>query len=522
MIESSLLGSQRPLYRSVPDGAVSTWGPAAVELAESIDLHLDPGQKDVLTDGMSQRAGGLWLGREVSDVEPRQNGKSLVFEVRALAGSYLLKEPIIIWTAHEFKTTMRSFLSLKDKITNWDHLRKRVKAVRNSGATTEIELMNPTRTIAFLARSGGSGRGFAQVAPLLLDEAYALTPEQLAALQYAMSAARNPQVWYASSAPLTTSEVLRDIVKDGRRGGKRSIYYEWSVPGRYKDLARIAERNKALVKRGEPADEEFIRLTAMSNRSLGRPGGVGVTIEGAEEELKRATDVEIFLRERWGVFSEEEQGGRINPEVWKDLEDAASKREGEVSLGVDLSMDRSYCSIVLYGRRADGQEHAQLIRFLHGSGEVVDALEELREILSPIAIGMAAGTYAALKVRLLEAKFLRPEDRPIDSAMRQLEGKSAHPPQRGDLLVMNGTDMAAACGSLLESVKSGTLRHVPADQLDGAVAVGKTKKSGDAMAWVRDDESIDITALVALTEAKHSYEARINEVEDYNPAADIW
>lgn len=517
-----MAGNQQPLYRSVPDGAVRSWGQGAIDLATSIDLRLDAGQEDILIDGMSQRAGGLWLAREVADVEPRQNGKSLLFEVRALTGAYVLKEPLIIWTAHEFKTAMRSFESLRDKVTNWDFLRKRVKAIRNSGATTEIELMNPMRKIVFLARSGGSGRGFAQVSPLLLDEAFALQPHQMGALQYAMSAARDPQVWYGSSAPLTTSEVLRDLVRDGRRGGKRTVYYEWSVPGKYRELERIAERNKARIKRGEPGDEDFIRLTLQANRSVGRPGGVGVSIEAAEEELKRATDVEVFLRERWGVFSEAEEGGRINPEVWKDLADPDSRREGECSLGVDISMDRSYVSIVLYALRADGQEHVQLIRFLHGTYEVVDALVELREILNPVAIGMAAGTYAALKVRLKQENFLRPQERPIDSAAMQLEGKDPHPPQRGDLLVMNGTDMAAACGALLESVKAGTLRHVPADQLDGAVAVGQTKKSGDVMAWVRDDESIDITALVAATEAKFTHEARVNEIEDYDPAGDIW
>ena len=83
---------------SVPPGAVQTWGPAFSEFAFSIGLSLDAGQKDILNDGLSTRADGLWLAREVDDIEPRQNGKSLLFEIRALGGVYLLKEPLVIWT----------------------------------------------------------------------------------------------------------------------------------------------------------------------------------------------------------------------------------------------------------------------------------------------------------------------------------------------------------------------------------------------------------------------------------------
>jgi hypothetical protein len=106
--------------------------------------------------------------------------------------------------------------------------------------------------------------------------------------------------------------------------------------------------------------------------------------------------------------------------------------------------------------------------------------------------------------------------------MRQLEGKDLHPPQRGDLIVLNGTDMAAACGGLLAAVKTGTMRIVPADQLTAASRVGQVKVMGDAMAWVRNDPAVDITTLVSLTEAKWSHEARVNEIEDYDPGEDLW
>lgn len=512
----ALLGSQEPSYRSVPPGAVSSWGPALTDFAASFDVTLDPGQSDILNDGTSLRADGLWTAREVIDNEPRQNGKSALLKVRGLGGVYLMNEPLIVWTAHEFKTAHRSFLDVKATVDNYDHLRKRVRSIRDSGARTEIELQNPTRLMTFLARSGGSGRGFAQVSPLFLDEMFALSAAQRAALQYAMSAARNPQYWGMSSAPLPESEVFRDVVTDGRRGGGRTVYYEWSVRGPLKEIRKVAERNRARIKAGLPGDEQFVEHTLASNRSVGRPGGVGVSLESAEEELKGSTDVDIFIRERWGVWPEGEAGGKINPEDWRDLADPTSRRAGPIAVAVDISVERDWAAIGMFGRRADGLGHAQLIRYDQGTDWIIGALIEIREQLAPVAIGMGAATYNSLKVALKENGFLRPEDRPLQPV--RIEGENPHPPEHGDLAVMNGTDLAAACGQLIDAVTQGTLRHVPADQLDAAVKVATVRIVGDAMRWAGEGTC----SLVAVTGARWTYEARVNEVSDYDPLGDIF
>lgn len=513
---SSLRTEAPPRFRSIPDGAVSTWGPEAIEFARGINLTLDAGQEDILTDGMSLRSDGLWLSQSVTDVEPRQNGKTAVFGVRALAGAYVVKEPLIVWTAHEFKTARQSFGWMKDQVDNWDHLRKRVKSIRNSGAVTEIELMNPRRVIAFLARSGGSGRGFAQVSPLLIDEAYALSPEQLAALAFIISAAPNPQTWYASSAPLKDSEVLRGMALAGRKGNGTSIYYEWSAPGKVMDLEKLVRKVKANPQ--GPHRAELMEMVALANRAF--PSRISErTIDNEIEKIP----AEQFVRERLGAFSEMEEGGKIDPEKWESVQDPESRRSGDLSVAVDISIERDYAAISIYGKREDGLGHSQVIRFSAGAAWVLGAMQEIRSALDPICFAMANGTYAALtKAALKEAGFLRPEDRPIDATMRMLEGKDSHPPQRGDLIILNGTDMAAACGGYLEAIRTGTMRVVPADQLTSAARVAQTKTTGDAMAWVRNDPAVDITTLVSATEAKWAHEARVNEIEDYDPADDLW
>lgn len=514
-----LIGSQAPRVRTVPPGAVGSSGPETVGLAASVGLYLDEGQADVLTDGMSEVPGGKWLASEVADDEPRQNGKGSILEARALGGSLLLKEPLIIWTAHEFKTAHEGFLRLRHYFDNYDHLRKRVRAIRRSTHAVEIELFNPMRRISFLARSGGSGRGFASVAPLFLDEAFALTQEQMAALIFAMSAHPNPQVWYMSSAPLADSAVLRDICVRGRKGAPGLVYYEWSASGKTADLTKLVTEAKAAHAAGQLDGDLRDRLfakVAESNRAF----GVRIQQSSVLRELG-ATGVEQFLRERLGVFSELETGAAIDMEMWRNLGDPESRRDGDVAVAVDVSPERDWAAIGLYGHREDELGHVQLVYYGPVPG-LVDKLAEFRDALDPVAVGMGRGTYASLKEELKQAGFIRPEDRPAVKVRG--EDEESHPPLRGDLAVLNGTDMSAACGQVIDAVRQGALRHVPSEQLTSAVSVGRTRKVGDTIAWARTSRDADITGLVTVTEARWVYYARVDAVQapDYDPVADIW
>jgi hypothetical protein len=515
-----LLGSQTPRYRTVPPGAVSSWGPESVDLAASVGLHLDDGQAAVIHDGLSEKADGTWLASEVADDEPRQNGKGAILEARALAGLYLLKEPLIIWTAHEFKTAHEGFLRVRHYVDNFDHLRKRVRAIRSSTHAVEIELFSPTRRLAFLARSGGSGRGFAGVAPLFLDEAFALTAEQMAALIFAMSAHPNPQVWYMSSAPLVDSDVLRGICTRGRLGSTGLVYYEWSASGEKRDLEKLVTDNKALSDEAADTDagrqlrDRLFEKVAEANRAFRSR----ILESSILRELK-ATGAEQFMRERLGVWSELESGAAIDSTSWANLGDPHSRRDGDVALAVDISLERDWAAIGLYGHREDGLGHLQLVEYHAGTNWIIPKLIEWRAAIDPVAVGMARGTYASLKKDLTAAGFIRPEDRPPTK-----DKDNPHPPQRGDLAVMTGTDMAAACGQIIDAVRQRSTRHVPVQQVTDAVAGAKTRVTGDTVAWSRTAKDIDITGLVVFTEARWSYYARVDaiQVEDYDPTEDIW
>lgn len=505
--DAVIVGAQTPRFRTVPPGRVISWKPEAVDLCASVGLYLDPGQADVLGDGLAEGADGKWLTSEIADNEPRQNGKGSILEARALTGLFLLKEPLIIWTAHEFKTAYEGFLRLRSYLDNFDHMRKRVKAIRSSTHAVEIEMLGGQRC-SFLARSGGSGRGFAGLSPLFLDEAFALTREQMAALIFAMAAAPNPQVWYMSSAPLPESAVFREICSRGRRGDAGLSYSEWSAAGDFEEIKDVVTRNRLLsaadeeTMAGQALRQQLWGLVAQANRAF----RVRISPESILREL-RAAGPEQFMRERLGVCPEIETGATIDMAAWNALADPESQRVGPLTLAVDIAPDRQWSAIALYAERPDGHGHTRLVYYAPGTDGLVAKLSELRTAVKPFAIAMGRGTYGSLREQLTAAGFAVPDGEP----------------GFGDLAVLSSTDMTAACGQFVDAVRQARIRHVPTEQLNAAVSTAKTRRVGDTIAWYRQDGSQDITGVVTVTEARWAYYARIGVTRRpaYDPVGDI-
>lgn len=450
-----------------------------VDLAASAGLILDPGQADVLVGGLGQETTGQWSASEVAVVEPRQNGKGAILEARALGGMYLFKEPLILWTAHEFKTAREGFLRVRSLVDNYDHLRKRVKAIRVAAGEEGIELLNGCR-LRFLARSGGSGRGFSGDC-VFLDEAYALTDEQMAALMPTLSARPNPQIWYPSSAPLALSVVLRRICKRGRSGGEGLAYYEWCADrsASSDDRAAWAEANPAL--------------------------GIRISENDILRELGSMGDAE-FRRERLGIWHEEEVEQVVDPEVWAALADPRSHPADPVSFAVDITPDRASASIGVAGYRPDGLRHNEVVEQRNGTRWVVDRLVQLVSRWRVCAVALDATSPAASLIPDLERCGIRTS------------------PERGETLleIVGSSSMAQACGGWIDGVTGDQIRHIDQAPLNAALAGAKQRPMGDAAwKWSRKDSSIDISPLVAVTLADYAL-ALHGDAADVDVTDNIW
>jgi len=288
-----LLGDQRPRLSSVPPADWSE-GRNAVELAALAGLELDDWQAHVLECGLGRRA-GRWAAFEACLIVARQNGKGAVLEALELAALFLFDDVrLILHSAHEFKTAAEAFLRIRQLIEGNPDFEREVSRIRTAAGAEAVELKNGKR-LRFVARSSGSGRGFSSDL-VILDEAYQLGDQEMAALLPTLSARPDPQVWYTSTAGFPTSTQLGLVRARGLRGGDPSLaFLEWSVDEQGYD----------------DADE---RCWAQANPGLGiRIGADYIAKERA------ALTPEVFARERLSVGDyPAEDGGwaTISADAW--------------------------------------------------------------------------------------------------------------------------------------------------------------------------------------------------------------
>ena len=434
----ALLGVQQPRVSSVPE-SISTDGQEAVELAASAGLFLDPWQRTVLDLSLGYRPDGRWSAFEVGLLVPRQNGKGSILEARELAGLFLFGESLILHSAHEFKTAAEAFRRLLTLVEGSDDLRRKVKRVRSSHGEEGIELLTGQR-IRFVARTTGSGRGFTGDC-VILDEAYALTDTMIAALLPTLSARRNPQVWYTSSAGMVTSTVLANVRKRGLEGSDpRLCYLEWSAD--------------------PDADLDSPEALAQANP------GLGIRLSEEFSLVERGSmSPEGYARERLGLFSDSVE--RVIPlGVWRGI--CGDVAPSPKVFAVDINPERSWASIA-----AADDKSVELVDHRSGTGWLHDRIVELsKKYQAPFAIDVAgpAGTF----IEALEKAGV---------AVRKFEARQ----------------YVYACQSFYDRCMQGTVRVRSNTDLDEACAGATQRTAGDGWAWARRNDQTVISPLVAVT-----------------------
>lgn len=326
-----------------------------------------------------------------------------------------------------------------------------------------------------MARSTGSGRGFTADL-VILDEAYNLPAEAMAALLPTLSARPDPQIWYTSSAGMVESDWLRKIRRRGMEGAsKRLAYFEWSAQTEAKNFEQALEDR-----------EEWAR----ANPAL----GIRIREEFIESELD-AMAGEEFARERLGIWYDEEADVVIRAKDWKAIADTGSRiaQESELVLGVDVSLNRSHAAISIAGLREgdeDGRIHVELVDYREGTLWVVPRLIELIDDLAPRAVLMdPTGPAGGLLGQLAE------------------EGVEAKKSKKGDdlLRLLTSRESGQACGAFYDLVVNDKMRHFDQKPVNDAVAGAKQRPMSDAWVWNRKESRYDVAPLVSMTLASHGF-----------------
>jgi Phage terminase-like protein, large subunit len=507
-----IMGARDPRILVHPESE-RTAGRVAVDLAFRAGLRLDPWQSLVLERSLGVDADGRWSAFEAGLIVARQNGKSAIFEARCLAGLFLFDEELILYSAHEFKTSAEIFRRVLALIEGTPDLRKRVKAVARSKGEEGIELL-PTRAcprgqrLRFVARSTNSGRGFSADCTIW-DECQNLPDASVDAMMPTLLARPNPQLWYGGSAPDKELAPCEQITRVRRRAldgpADRLAYFEWSAELCGDQCGPGCEEHD------DPADP----LTwAKCNPAL---GSGRVTVEGVAK-LHASMSYRGFARELlsvgnypvedggWDVISEAAWQATAASLIYDDaghVVGADSHPEDPVAFAVDVTPDRSMACIAIAGARSDGLTHLEVVDHEPGTAWVVGRIQGLIAKWKPCAVALDPGGPAGSLVADFEAAGI-------------------------ELTTTKARDVAAACGALYDAVVrppdapegwAPSVRHIPHPALSGALSGAGKRPLGDAWAWDRRGVSVDISPLVAVTLARWAYASRPHEEDDVEPWA---
>lgn len=446
-----------PAWHRTPEQTVSSAGDEAVDLAAQAGLVLDDWQQWWLRESLGERPDGTWSAFEVACIVGRQNGKNAVLEARELAGVVLFGDELITHTAHRADTVMEHFRRMERYADEFPDFGKLVKRVSRQNGHEAIE-MKGGRRVRFISRARQPGRGFTGDV-VVFDEALYLDPEVIGALIPTLATRRMAQVWYTSSAPKATSQVLHGIIGRGRgdEPEPRLFYAEWGND------------------EGTPPDD-------VDGWYRANPGlGIRISQEYIEAERRLMSgdpDLEAeFMRERVGIAEQADgSSGPIPVNRWNELVDGSSlPTDASVRLALDVPPDRATAVFAVAGRRPDGIPHVSVRHYVE-PGEMSQLVD--------LAKGLTDMHRCAL---------ILPPSSPAKAWRTELEAAGV------PLDELTAAEYAEACGLITSKVLDGALRHRGQPRLDNAVGGLKSRVSGDVETWARRSSRVNISPFVAAT-----------------------
>ena len=442
-----------------------TLGPKVAKVCAAAGYAPDPEQQLILDQTFGVAADGLPAASTVVIIAPRQNLKSGALKMLTIGWMFVAKERSVTWSAHEFGTALNSFedpyeQGIAQLVENTPMLARRVRSVGRSHGSEGFKLRSAAE-FKLRARTSTGGRGLT-ADKSILDEGFALRDVHIGALRPTMMARPRGQLVIASSACRKNSEVLREYVQRGRAGGEpRLVYLEWCDPNPNEGCAADdCDHAKTAV---GCALDDLDRLAAAN------PGYPHRVSERAFRDARRDMSPAEFAIEIMGWHEEPDQAtSDLTVEVWQTAV-TDDRPTGRLVMAVDTAPSHAWSSIVVCGGGV-----LELVDRRRGSSWLPDRVRELcdRHQVAEAVIDPAG---------------------PVAGVIPDFEAAGVR------LRLLSGSDSAAACGALVDSIGEQRVKVRHADAFLSAVAGAARRKTGDRWKWSRVSSEVDISPLVAAT-----------------------
>ncbi len=446
-----------------------TLGPAVAQIAQRLGTPLMPWQQyvaDVILE--VDPATGLLVYREYVITVPRQSGKTTLLLAkmvhRALAFGTRQR---ILYTA---QTRGAARMKWEDEhVATLESSRyRKLFTVRRQLGQEAIRWKNGSKHgITSNTEKAGHGETLDEG---VIDEAFAQEDDRLEqAFKPAMITRPQPQQGVVSTAGTRKSLYLRGKVDAGRErceagAGDSVAYFEWSAP----DDADPGDPRTwwaCMPALGHTVSEAAIRADF---ESMKLP-------EFRRAYLNQWPDAVV---DQWRVIAED---------AWRALLEAGSEPAGRVAFAIHTSPDRSWTAIAAVGRRADGLLHLEVVDYRPGTRWVAERVADIVRRWDPCAVVVDAASPAGSLIADLEAEgveVVKPTVQAVGHAYGQFI--DAVTPAEGEP----------------------TLRYLPHSALDLAVAGALTRPIGDAKTWDARGAAVDLSLLIAATNALWGFTTR--------------
>lgn len=464
------MSDARPRYATPRTPGRASLGAQVAAAAEALGQPLMPWQRDVVDVGLELLPNGKPAYREVVVTVPRQSGKTwMLLAVECQRALGWGRRQRIAYTAQSGLDARKKLIDDQAPILEKSALNVAVKRIYKAAGSESIDFVNGSR-IAVINNSESAGHG-ATIDLGIIDEAFAdIDNRREQAMGPAMITKPDAQLWIISTAGTEDSIYLNRKIQAGRtavaEGWTEGICFtEWS-----------ADPND------DPGDEEaWQRCMPALGRTIG--------IEAIRHEYEKA-----LAEDKLGEFSraylnlQTATDERVIPaSMWAKIAKPDLQPFGDLVLGLDASVDRSWASIVA----VDSQLRGELVDHGEGVGWLLERVQEIRSKHDDAA----------------EAPVVVDERGPLAVLIPELQALGI--PTVG----LNSTEMAQACAGLYDKIADEEISVCASSALDQAAAAVTRRTSGDVWVWGRKDARTDVSPLVALTVAVHVAERRNRGVD---------